>query len=278
MPQKTPLKYPTQLEKDADRVQFTHEAYRPNRALKNRAVTGFNGVPSVDFQNQRPQDYSTINLYMPPSIPGMSQAGNYSSSGNKFLGPRLRSAANMANNMMSGFENGLFNDSTAPPGIQIRAGMIGSFFNSTPNEILGLTRGQIFNPNIELLYDGPQLRGFSFTFDMVPFNEVDTEIISAIVREFKMYSAPALNANDNFMDMPHIWHVKYSGKAAKYLNRFKPAMLEEVVVIDNGNNPYHSTFKDGAPVQTRVALKFTETQIVVRKDHEEVPGKYLRGY
>ena len=37
--------------------------------------------------------------------------------------------------------------------------------------ILARQSGQIFNPNLELLFDAPTLRSFTFSFKMTPISE-----------------------------------------------------------------------------------------------------------
>ena len=40
--------------------------------------------------------------------------------------------------------------------------------NVSPEQLLARSSGQIFNPNLELLFNGPSLRSFSFSFKMTP--------------------------------------------------------------------------------------------------------------
>ena len=51
--------------------------------------------------------------------------------------------------------------------------------------LLARTRGAILNPNLELLFERPTLRPFSFTFDLAPRNKEEADEVIKIIRFFK---------------------------------------------------------------------------------------------
>lgn len=57
--------------------------------------------------------------------------------------------------------------------------------NITPDQLLARTNGEILNPNLELLFNGPTLRTFRFQFKMVPRSNTEGEAIRKIIRAFK---------------------------------------------------------------------------------------------
>lgn len=61
------------------------------------------------------------------------------------------------------------------------------------NSILSATSGVIYNPMMEVLYDGPQFRTFNYQFMLFAKSESDAENIYKIVRFFQMCSVPSLN-------------------------------------------------------------------------------------
>ena len=63
------------------------------------------------------------------------------------------------------------------------AGMLGA--NITPDQLLARTTGEILNPNLELLFNGPTLRSFRFSFKMTPRNDTEAGQIKNIIRCFK---------------------------------------------------------------------------------------------
>ena len=68
------------------------------------------------------------------------------------------------------------------------AGMLGA--NITPSQLLARTQGEILNPNMELLFNGPTLRSFRFSFKMTPRSQREARQIKDIIRCFKQSMAP----------------------------------------------------------------------------------------
>ena len=60
----------------------------------------------------------------------------------------------------------------------------------SPNQLLALQTGQVYNPNVELLYQAPNFRTFSFNFDFIPSNAGEADTMNQIIRSFKSNSAP----------------------------------------------------------------------------------------
>ena len=51
--------------------------------------------------------------------------------------------------------------------------------------LLSRAGGSILNPNLELLFDGPTLRPFNFTFRLSPRNKTEVEQVKGIIKFFK---------------------------------------------------------------------------------------------
>ena len=268
---------------EVDYITFSHRKYQPNQ--KN-LVTGGNISKN---SAEPPASGNTIALYMPTSTPASNNAQGWTDSGQKFSGPigLIRKAAGSAfvnaNNIDTSGSLGdiarqAVGDSTV--GQVLFAGLAevgGVVAGVTANQLMSISKGQINNPNVEMMYDGPKLRAFSFNFIFLPYNTSDTSSVNNIIKEFKLYSTPNLDGEDKRMlGVPHLWNINYQGKAAPYMNKFKPCVLTNFVVQENGGDPYHSTFYDGAPTSTSIQLRFEETQIITREDHEESDG--LRGF
>ena len=135
---------------------------------------------------------------------------------------------------------------------------------------MALSQNQIYNPNVELLYTGPKIRGFNFNFTFVPKSEPEAVMVNSIIREFKRWSAPEAVEN-GMLKVPHTWQVTYmkGGEENRNMNRFKPAALKNVAVQANPGMSMHMTFPNGMPVVTALSLSFTEVDIVTRVDHED---------
>ncbi len=268
---------------EVDYITFSHRKYQPNQ--KN-LVTGGNISKN---SAEPPASGNTIALYMPTSTPASNNAQGWTDSGQKFSGPigLIRKAAGSAlvnankidtSGSLGDMARQAVGDSTV--GQVLFAGLAevgGVVAGVTANQLMSISKGQINNPNVEMMYDGPKLRAFSFNFIFIPYNTSDTSSVNNIIKEFKLYSTPNLDGEDKRMlGVPHLWNINYQGKAAPYMNKFKPCVLTNFVVQENGGDPYHSTFYDGAPTSTSIQLRFEETQIITREDHEESDG--LRGF
>jgi hypothetical protein len=143
----------------------------------------------------------------------------------------------------------------------------------SPSQVLSVTQGQIYNPNIELVYNGPGLRHFGFTFNLVPKSAGDASIISSIIREFKTWSAPKVISGGMY-EIPHVWQISYmsGGGQNGFQNKFKPAALTDIIVTDNQGFGFYSAHEGGAPIQTTLQLGFQEVDVITRKDHSGMRG------
>ena len=268
---------------EVDYITFSHRKYQPNQ--KNM-VLGGNLTKSTA---EPPASGNTIALYMPTSTPASNNAQGWTDSGQKFSGAfnLIRKAAGSAfvNANMIDTSGGIEDIARQVAGettvgqliFDVAAKVGGAAAGVSANQIMSISKGQINNPNVEMMYDGPKLRAFTFNFIFIPYNTSDTSSVNNIIKEFKLYSTPNLDGADKRMlGVPHLWNINYQGKAAPFMNKFKPCVLTNFVVQENGGDPYHSTFYDGAPTSTSIQLRFEETQIITREDHEESDG--LRGF
>ena len=272
------LRFPTNRPPTADYVVFTHKKYVPNNkqrqdATKKRGFAKFE--PNNKSSYDAPVSDNTISLYMPTTVPGMKTDQSWNSTGNTFGSPlrRILTAAVSGFGLSSGGEFGdVFEEAYAYAGSQVTGTSI--------NEYLTLTGGAIFNPNVEMLYDGLSTRGFQFDFFMAANSENDTQVITDIVNEFKQYSSPS--ARDNWLTVPHMWQVTYKSGVKSdesFFNKFKPSMITSINVQDNSGLNYHSTFRDGSPIVTAISIQFAEVDIITREDHEEaIDEGFVRVY
>lgn len=61
------------------------------------------------------------------------------------------------------------------------------------NSILSASSGIVYNPYMEVLYDGPEFRRFNFQFSLFTKSNKDAQAIFKIVKFFKYSSVPSLN-------------------------------------------------------------------------------------
>ena len=139
--------------------------------------------------------------------------------------------------------------------------------NITPAQILARSTGQILNPNMELLFNGPSLRTFRFQFKFVPRGPKEAEEIRNIIRTFKYHMAPKVDGQ-TFLKTPDIFELRYrqGGKPHSFLNKFKQCFLSSVNVNYTGEGNY-TTYEDGTPVSMIMDLTFQELEPIYNTDY-----------
>jgi hypothetical protein len=161
----------------------------------------------------------------------------------------------------------------------IGAGLAAAAMNNIPgmggnvqaNDILASTRGEILNPNTEVLYQGPELRTFNLNFKMVARNEGESETIKKICNTFKKAALPSgLSQTPNLISVPKIVKVtfKHKGSDHPYLTQYKCAGIGNVS-INNTPDGAWASYVTGAPVAVTLGLQFTELKLVYSEDIDE---------
>ena len=148
--------------------------------------------------------------------------------------------------------------------------------NVTPEGILARATGQILNPNMELLFQGPNVRTFSFSFDMVARSKKEGDEIKKIIRIFKRAMAAKSNSNNDaksgvFISSPDVFQLEYrKGNASHpFLNKFQPMALTSFETNYTGSNTY-ATYHDGTPVHLQLNLTFQELNPIYLEDYDKL--------
>ena len=153
------------------------------------------------------------------------------------------------------------------------AGLVGG--NLSVNSLLAREQGAIFNPNMELLFNGPTIRSFRFQFKMTPRSQKEGQEVRQIIREFKRSMAPKVTAvggpsgsNNLFLKTPDVFELTYrQGKENhKFLNKFKQCVLQDISVNYTGEGTY-ATYDDGTPVSMIMDLTFKELEPIYDTDY-----------
>jgi hypothetical protein len=156
--------------------------------------------------------------------------------------------------------------------------------NITTNQLLARQRGEIINPNMELLFDAPTIRAFKFQFKMTPRNRREAEQIRLIIRAFKRNMAPKAKGGTEkesawFLKTPNVFELRYrtGNKDHNYLHKFKQCFLTDIAVNYTGDGVY-STYEDGSPVSYLMDLSFKELEPIYDIDYDNVPANEGVGY
>lgn len=144
--------------------------------------------------------------------------------------------------------------------------------NVSGSSIVARATGQVFNPNLELLFNGVNIRVFPFTFEFFPRNRDEGEEVRQILRLLKYSMVPSRGDQGIFIKAPYVFQLEYmkGSKLHPFLNRFQPMALTNMSVNYTGSNTY-STFYDGTPTHIRLELLFKELNPVYKDDYDALP-------
>lgn len=138
------------------------------------------------------------------------------------------------------------------------------------NQLLGRLSGNILNPNMELLFQAPTLRSFTFTFKLSPREAAESKAIQNIIRFFKQGMAPIRTQAKFFLSSPHTFLLTYHqmNQESKYLNKFKECALLSCGVQYAPDGSY-ATYSDGAMSSYLMTLQFKELEPVFNDEYKE---------
>ena len=269
--------FPSDLaETGMDVIKFTMLEFKP-RKIQNTG--GFGKI------QQREKGRKGIGTVMLP-IPGGVNDTNSADWGDGRINPLQAAGLQAASTFLTGGIEAGMRDAGAQIGSlgegtnneQAKSTLKGLFSAASvsinPDEVLARTQGAVINPNLELLFKGPTLRPFNFTFQMGARNEGDSLQIMEILRFFKQGSAPQRTQSQMLVKAPHTFQIEYLHRQQdnnKFLNRIKECALLNMSVNYTPNNNY-ATFDNGAPTSIELTLAFKELDPVFNDDYNGIEG------
>lgn len=158
---------------------------------------------------------------------------------------------------------------------EIKKGLIGKFADLATSSSNAQQRafGSIFNNNMELLFNGPSLRQFSFTFKLSPREPDEAKAIMKIIRFFKQSMSVKRSKSAILLKSPHSFAISYltSNKLHPYLNKFKECALTSFGVDYSPENQYmtymSSKIDERSMISYVISLSFQELEPVFDDDY-----------
>lgn len=139
---------------------------------------------------------------------------------------------------------------------------------------------QVFNPNIELLFNKPQLRSFSFNFKMSARSPTEASAIKKIINFFKYHSAVKDTEGFLFLKSPDVFWIEYQkgNKLHPSLNLIAPSKVKKkACALQNMSVSYtplgrYMTFDDeeATMVQYDLTLSFQDITPLYQSDYDEM--------
>jgi hypothetical protein len=159
--------------------------------------------------------------------------------------------------------------------------------NVNATGLISRATGQVMNSNLELLFQGVNLRTFPFTFDLAPRSRQEAEEIKGIIKVLKQTMSArnggaGTGSNTNaglFINAPSVYQLTYKTGPAKhsFLNTFKPCALTDISVNYTASGTY-ATYEDGAPVHLQMSLVFKELNPIYSEDYDQPEAMDGVGY
>ena len=255
---------------------FTNADTRIRNANKRNKITKYNIELPMPQEIQDSQSVTwgddKINAL---ELAGVAAAG-------KILNQDLGATVNDARGAIAALNQGV-----SIPGVNsqtqnaIRAALAGAAIgalgsNVTPASIISRTTGQVLNNNLELLFNGVNLRTFPFSITFSPRSSDEADVVKKIIRALKMsMSAKAGEFNQNaqglFIKSPDLFQLQYlrDGKDHPFLNNFKLCALTGMN-LNYTNAGTYASYSDGTPVNIRMDVTFKEINPVYAEDY--LPG------
>ena len=150
--------------------------------------------------------------------------------------------------------------------------------NVSVNQLLARSEGQILNPNMELLFNGPTIRNFRFSFKMTPRSREEAEQCKLIIRTFKMNMAPKVTSGRGkqslFLNTPNVFQLRYKTgyRNHPFLHKFKQCFLTDISVNYTGEGVY-ATYENREPVSMIMDLSFKELEPIYDQDYFNDRGR-----
>jgi len=136
----------------------------------------------------------------------------------------------------------------------------------------GRLTGEVINPNLELLFNGPNLRTFNFNFRLTPRTEDESQEIRKIIRCFKRNMAVQRTQSNIFLRSPRLFKLVYiykDGGQHPYLNKFKPCAMSNFQVNYTPDGSYATFDKTGSLTAYDLTMSFSEVMPIYSNDFDK---------
>jgi hypothetical protein len=167
-----------------------------------------------------------------------------------------------------------------PDNPMLKPAIVSSLLNAAGFEVSAATilargAGIVPNSNLELLFQGPTIRSFSFSWRMSPRSDLEARNVKRIIRFFKQGSSPrkvnsqsGAGAASLFLGTPNVFKLSYKtgNEEISGLNKFKICALVNMSVVYAPDGTW-AAYDKGQPVSLTMSLNFQEIEPVYEDDY-----------
>ena len=280
------LRYPLKHTNDQyDFLQIQPAKYVPGISVGAGAadVTRI-GLQSVKTRITNTEGFPKIFLPMTPGITESNQVGWGEDSLNPVQAAYGQAAASIIDDPTKVFKNlDTLNETTQ--GLLNQSGLgkfVTAYFagQAVSANLLGRS-GIVLNPNLELLFQGPKLRSFKYSFRFTPRDDPEAKEIRRIIRTFKKTMAPT--KTNLFLGVPCVYLLKYvfkgenGGQDHPYMNKIKPCALV-AFDVNYGPDGSYMTYQTGSMTSYTVNMQFDELEPIYNDDIDGNTDSPTMGY
>lgn len=267
MPRETNLRYPADMSDDMNKLQINIREYSP------KGVTNKKGT----FQTPDRQKGNLIaSIFLP--IPGGISDQNQVSWGRGDMNALEQAAADLAVSAITGGVSGA--EASAKNIVEsiqgqtedlkrLAAAAMAGAASGLGGQLLTRQTGLIINPNAELLFQGPSMRQFGFSFGMSARSSNEAQNITKIIRALKQGMSVRRSSSGLFLMSPHLFELKYlagSDRPNPHLNKFKMCAMTGLNVNYTPNQTFMA-FENNMPVAYQVDMQFQEIEPIFNDDY-----------
>ena len=306
------FRYPLEaLTETTDYLQFTIVEYQPTKQVSGGSLVGQPGSRRIGPQGTKDKaknNLGSIILQMPSNIQdgnavdyGESKMNTLMGAAAGVIGAGIEGGGEIISGMLGKDKAGVeaakgkmsqqmknaigtdasvmdaASDFVSAKATSAALGALGA--NVSAAQLLARQTGQIFNPNMELLFNGPALRSFNFSFKMTPRSPEAAQECKNIIRSFKSNMAPktkntgSLGGSGVFLKTPNVFELRYmkGGGEHPFLHKFKQCFLTNISVNYTGEGVY-ATYDDASPISMQLDLSFKELEPIYDVDYDDAGG------
>ena len=271
------LVYPSTLQvRHQDVMRFSMLKYDPKGFSNENLAKDLNPFGNRSATSSR--IIGTVTLPIQNNIGDSNSAGwgegrmdNMEAFRQQFASTFIAGGGGAAANTASAGVEGVQNNSGA-----VQSAILAKFTEAATGttDFLSRAKGAVINPNLELLFQGPTLRPFAFSFKLSARDVDDREAIRKIIRFFKQGSAVQKTTANLFLKAPHTFKIQYLYKGTTdhpYINQIKECALTNFSVNYTPDGSY-STYADGLMTSYEITMQFQELEPIFNDDYTKLDG------
>ena len=129
----------------------------------------------------------------------------------------------------------------------------------------------MINPNLELLFSGPNLRSFNFNFTLTPRDPEEAGIVRRMVRAMKRNMTPQRTTEALFLKSPRIFELEYifgdTNREHPFMNKFKPCACTAFTVNYTPDGSYMTYRGEPSMTSYQIAMSFGEIEPIYSDEY-----------